>query len=152
MTPLMPLLHLPHRAGLRLCGAPSLPTQVAGTKVRCGVVAVGTRTPSAVLGSHLMSVHLFPQKRPAVSIWPFLLAAATLPATPRGRMETPLDDQGPTLETQAPPVELVGVIRCACSPGGEEASWVSQHPPSSRSPARSGTLKPPENWKQPGVR
>ena len=32
------------------------------------------------------------------------MSASSLPATPTGRMETPLDDQGPTLGTQAPPL------------------------------------------------
>ena len=58
------------------------------------------------LGRHLMSVHRFPQRRPAVCIWPCLSAAASLPPTPTGRMETPLGDQG----TQAPPVELSGQV------------------------------------------
>ena len=63
-------------------------------------VAVGTRTPSAVLGRHVMRG---PKKRPAAGIWPRLLAATTLPATPPRRVETPLvdpDDSRTTRRTE----------------------------------------------------
>ena len=84
--------------------------RVVWTWLDRGFVAVAARAPTTGLGRHLMSVHLGPKKRPAASTWPCLPAAANLSATTLGRMDLPPVDLGPTLGTQAPPVQLSGQV------------------------------------------